>query len=69
MKTSMPMRSFPGQEMRSDLAMGQNEVGTIKNSLTDLTENIQRLRSQLREVEIQAEAQIAARAKPRSQEK
>lgn len=40
----------------------ENEVGTLKTSLTDLTENISRLRGQLREVEIQADAQIQARA-------
>ncbi len=40
----------------------ENEMGLIKGGLTDLTENVARLRSQLREVEIQAEAQIAARA-------
>jgi chemosensory pili system protein ChpA (sensor histidine kinase/response regulator) len=39
-----------------------NELGTLKGALTDLTENISRLRTQLREVEIQADAQIAARA-------
>jgi len=39
----------------------ENEIGTIKGSLLDLTENIHRLRSQLREVEIQAEGQIQAR--------
>jgi chemosensory pili system protein ChpA (sensor histidine kinase/response regulator) len=39
----------------------ENEVSTIRGSLGDLTENIQRLRSQLREVEIQAEAQLQAR--------
>ena len=39
----------------------ENEVGTIKGSLGDLTENIQRLRSQLREMEIQADAQLHAR--------
>jgi len=39
----------------------ENEVDTIKGSLGDLTENIQRLRSQLREVEIQADAQLQAR--------
>ena len=38
----------------------ENEVGTIKGSLGDLTENIARLRAQLREVEIQADAQIQA---------
>ncbi len=46
----------------------ENEVGTIKGSLTDLTENIQRLRGQLREVEIQAEAQIQARSDRLSRE-
>jgi len=40
----------------------ETEVGTLRGSLTDLTENIQRLRNQLREVEIQAEAQIQARS-------
>ncbi|MGH6612480.1 MAG: Hpt domain-containing protein [Burkholderiaceae bacterium] len=46
----------------------ENEVGTIKGSLTDLTENISRLRAQLREVEIQADAQIAARGDKLSRE-
>jgi chemosensory pili system protein ChpA (sensor histidine kinase/response regulator) len=46
----------------------ENEVGTIKGSLTDLTENIQRLRAQLREVEIQADAQIQARGDRLSRE-
>ncbi|HWY72535.1 MAG TPA: Hpt domain-containing protein, partial [Burkholderiaceae bacterium] len=40
----------------------ETEVGTLRGSLTDLTENIQRLRAQLREVEIQADAQIQARS-------
>jgi chemosensory pili system protein ChpA (sensor histidine kinase/response regulator) len=40
----------------------ENEVGTLKGALLDLTENIGRLRTQLREVEIQADAQIQARA-------
>jgi chemosensory pili system protein ChpA (sensor histidine kinase/response regulator) len=39
----------------------ENEVTTLKTSLVDLTDNIQRLRTQLREVEIQADAQIQAR--------
>jgi chemosensory pili system protein ChpA (sensor histidine kinase/response regulator) len=39
----------------------ENEIGTLKTSLTDMTENISRLRGQLREVEIQADAQIQAR--------
>ena len=38
------------------------EVSTLRSSLSDLTENIQRLRSQLREVELQADAQIQARS-------
>ena len=46
----------------------ENEVGTIKGSLTDLTENISRLRAQLREVEIQADAQIQARGDKLSRE-
>jgi chemosensory pili system protein ChpA (sensor histidine kinase/response regulator) len=46
----------------------ENEVSTIKGSLTDLTENVQRLRSQLREVEIQAEAQLQARGASLSRE-
>jgi chemosensory pili system protein ChpA (sensor histidine kinase/response regulator) len=46
----------------------ENEVGTLKAALTDLTENIQRLRGQLREVEIQADAQIQARADQLSKE-
>ncbi|HQR72200.1 MAG TPA: Hpt domain-containing protein [Burkholderiaceae bacterium] len=46
----------------------ENEVSTIKGSLTDLTENIQRLRAQLREVEIQAEAQLQARGASLSRE-
>jgi chemosensory pili system protein ChpA (sensor histidine kinase/response regulator) len=46
----------------------ENEVGTIKTSLGDLTENIQRLRAQLREVEIQADAQIQARGDKLSRE-
>jgi chemosensory pili system protein ChpA (sensor histidine kinase/response regulator) len=36
----------------------ENEVLQIKTSLTDLTENLGRLRSQLREIEIQAETQM-----------
>ncbi len=46
----------------------ENEVSTIKGSLSDLTENIQRLRAQLREVEIQAEAQVQARGASLSRE-
>ncbi len=40
----------------------ESEVSTLRSSLSDLTENIQRLRSQLREVELQADAQIQARS-------
>jgi len=40
----------------------ESEIGTMRSSLSDLTENIQRLRSQLREVELQADAQIQARS-------
>jgi len=40
----------------------ETELSTLKGGLTDLTDNITRLRNQLREVEIQAEAQIGARA-------
>ena len=39
----------------------ENEVGSLRQSLTDLTDNLSRLRSQLREVEIQAESQIASK--------
>ncbi len=38
-----------------------NELGGLRQSLVDLTENVNRLRSQLREIEIQAESQIQAR--------
>lgn len=38
-----------------------NEVATIKGSLVELTDNLARLRSQLREIEIQAESQLASR--------
>lgn len=39
------------------------EMLSLKGSLTDLTEFVTRLRSQLREIEIQAESQMQARAK------
>jgi chemosensory pili system protein ChpA (sensor histidine kinase/response regulator) len=39
----------------------ENEVGLLRQSLSELTENITRLRGQLREVEIQAESQITSR--------
>ncbi|TAK90654.1 MAG: response regulator [Burkholderiaceae bacterium] len=37
------------------------EVTAMRSALSDLTENMQRLRSQLREIEIQAEAQMSTR--------
>ena len=37
------------------------EVGQLKGSLGDLTENLARLRGQLREIELQAETQIGSR--------
>ena len=46
----------------------ENEVGTMRASLADLTDNIGRLRGQLREVSIQAEAQITARGDSLSRE-
>ena len=46
----------------------ENEVDTLRHSLSDLTENLSRLRSQLREVEIQAESQIASRAQAADRE-
>jgi chemosensory pili system protein ChpA (sensor histidine kinase/response regulator) len=39
----------------------EGEMRTLKNSLLDLTENVIRLRNQLREVEIQAESQMQSR--------
>ncbi|GIZ51008.1 hybrid sensor histidine kinase/response regulator [Noviherbaspirillum aridicola] len=39
----------------------ETEVGTLKQSLTELTDNVSRLRDQLREIEMQAETQIASR--------
>ncbi|MBW6495834.1 MAG: Hpt domain-containing protein, partial [Burkholderiaceae bacterium] len=38
-----------------------NSMGSLRQSLGDLAENVARLRSQLREIEIQAETQIQAR--------
>jgi len=40
----------------------ENHTATVKNALADLHDNIQRLRGQMRELEIQAEAQIQARS-------
>ncbi|RJG04580.1 response regulator [Noviherbaspirillum sedimenti] len=39
----------------------ETEVGTLRGSLSELTENITRLRTQLREIEMQAESQISSR--------
>ncbi|MES2048204.1 MAG: Hpt domain-containing protein [Pseudomonadota bacterium] len=39
----------------------ENEVDNLRSSLVELTENVNRLRDQLREVEIQAETQITSR--------
>ena len=39
----------------------ENEVDTLRSSLVELTDNVNRLRDQLREVEIQAETQITSR--------
>ena len=38
-----------------------SEVGQIRSSLTDLTENLERLRGQLRDIELQAETQMSSR--------
>jgi chemosensory pili system protein ChpA (sensor histidine kinase/response regulator) len=38
-----------------------SEVGQIKGSLSDLTENLERLRLQLRDIELQAETQMSSR--------
>jgi len=46
----------------------ENEVDTLRSSLSDLTDNLSRLRSQLREVEIQAESQIASRSQSTDRE-
>ena len=39
----------------------ESDVGSLQQSLVELTENVDRLRSQLREIEIQAETQISSR--------
>ncbi len=39
----------------------QGQVGQIKGSLSDLTENLDRLRQQLRDIELQAETQVTTR--------
>jgi chemosensory pili system protein ChpA (sensor histidine kinase/response regulator) len=42
-----------------------NELATLRTSLTDLTENVGRLRAQLREIEMQADSQIQTRTAQR----
>ena len=37
----------------------ESDVGQIKGSLSDLTDNLERLRHQLRDIELQAETQIS----------
>ena len=39
----------------------ESQVGQIKNSLGDLTDNLERLRGQLRDIELQAETQMSTR--------
>ncbi len=39
----------------------ETEVGTLRQSLLEMTENVARLRDQLREIEMQAETQITSR--------
>jgi chemosensory pili system protein ChpA (sensor histidine kinase/response regulator) len=39
----------------------ESGVGQMKGSLSDLTENLERLRAQLRDIELQAESQISSR--------
>jgi chemosensory pili system protein ChpA (sensor histidine kinase/response regulator) len=39
----------------------ETEVGTLRQSLTEMNENVARLRDQLREIEMQAETQITSR--------
>ncbi len=46
----------------------ENHTTTLKSSLSDLNENIHRLRTQMRELEIQAEAQIQARSEKLSRD-
>jgi chemosensory pili system protein ChpA (sensor histidine kinase/response regulator) len=46
----------------------ENHTAVIKTALADLNENIQRLRAQMRDLAIQAEAQIQARSEKLSQE-
>jgi chemotaxis protein histidine kinase CheA/ActR/RegA family two-component response regulator len=47
----------------------ENEVQQIKGSLSDLTENLARLRTQLREIEIQAETQMQSQLSVQERER
>jgi chemosensory pili system protein ChpA (sensor histidine kinase/response regulator) len=44
----------------------ESELAQMKSSLLDLDENLQRMRTQLRELELQAEAQVGAQPDPAS---
>jgi chemosensory pili system protein ChpA (sensor histidine kinase/response regulator) len=46
----------------------ESDVGQMKSSLTDLTENLDRLRRQLRDIELQAETQITSRMEQAKQQ-
>jgi len=48
-------------EIAIQRARAESELVTLRQAATDLTENVQRLRHHLRELEIQAEAQLQAR--------
>lgn len=48
-------------EMAISRSRIEGELRGLKNSLSDLTENVARMRTQLRELEIQAESQIESR--------
>jgi chemosensory pili system protein ChpA (sensor histidine kinase/response regulator) len=46
----------------------ESDVSQLKSSLTDLTENLERLRRQLRDIELQAETQITSRMEQAKQQ-
>ncbi|HEX2530531.1 MAG TPA: response regulator, partial [Burkholderiaceae bacterium] len=75
-KAQMPVVSTPLVRVRADIldrlvnqagevsisrSRLETGVGTLQQSLTELHENVTRLRDQLREIEVQAESQIASR--------
>jgi chemosensory pili system protein ChpA (sensor histidine kinase/response regulator) len=75
-KPSVPAISAPLVRVRADIldrlvnqagevsitrSKLETEVGTLRQSLTEMTENVARLRDQLREIEMQAETQITSR--------